>query len=159
MQYEPFQVVSFTMQYELFLVVSFITVQYELFLASFITVQYELLLEVSFVVLCIGRIICYCAICPVLAVSFVTVQYEVCHAVSVVTECELCVTVICCVLCLTVICCVLFLAVPFITVQYELFWQCELLLCNNSYFRQHRLCYCVIWAMSGSVIYCGAISI
>ena len=100
--------------------------QYELFLVgSFITVQYELLLAASFVVLCIGSEICYwaicalsgsvnyyCVICSVLAVSFVTVQYEVCHALSVFTECELC---------LTVICYVLFLAVSFITVQYELF--------------------------------------
>ena len=45
--------------------------------------------------------------------------YELCHVVLVFTECELC---------LTVICYVLFLAVQFITVQYELFWQFDLLL-------------------------------
>ena len=43
-------VVSFTMQFELFLVVSFITVQYQLLLGYF-------------VLLCIGSVICYWAIC------------------------------------------------------------------------------------------------
>ena len=56
-------------------------------------------------------VIYYCVICSVLRVSFVTAQYEVWHAVSVFTECELC---------LTVFCYVLFLAVSFVTVQCEL---------------------------------------
>ena len=139
LQYEICLEVKYvTGQYVPFLVVPFITAQYELFLASFITVQYELLLAASFVVLCIGSIICYCAICAVLAVSFVTVQYEVCHEVSVVTECELC---------LTVICYILFLAVPFVTVQYELF----IVVSSNLAISGSVNYYCAICAISGSV--------
>ena len=93
------------------------------------------------------RVICCCVICSVLAVSFVTAQYEVWHAVSIFTECELC---------LTVICYVLFLAVSFVTVQCELCLAVSFVTCNMSCFGQHRLCCCAMWVVSSGVIYYGA---
>ena len=99
-------VVSFTMQYGLILVVSFITDRCGLLLAA------------SFVVPCIGSVICYWAVCALSgSVNYYCAIWAVFGSV-IFTECELCLTV------------------SFFTVQYVLFWQCHVLLCNMRYVMQ-----------------------
>ena len=60
-----------------------------------------------------------------------------------------------CELCLTVICYVLFLAASFVIVQCELYMSGGVI-CYLQY-EQHRLCCCAMWAVSGGVIYYGAV--